>query len=64
MPIGVAVSGAGSCRLAGAKADLMIATEPKAQLGHRREACSCLVGGLAPNRSGERAFVNTVRIAE
>ncbi|MGH2865079.1 MAG: TIGR03557 family F420-dependent LLM class oxidoreductase [Solirubrobacteraceae bacterium] len=33
VPIGVAVSGEDSCRLAGAKADLMIATEPKAKLG-------------------------------
>jgi G6PDH family F420-dependent oxidoreductase len=33
VPVGVAVSGADSCRIAGAKADLMIATEPDAQLG-------------------------------
>ncbi len=32
VPIGVAVSGAESCRLAGSKADVMIATEPKAEL--------------------------------
>lgn len=33
VPIGVAVSGPESCRLAGGKADLMIATEPKLELG-------------------------------
>jgi G6PDH family F420-dependent oxidoreductase len=38
--IGVAVSGADSCRLAGAKADLMIATEPKSRLGELFEAAS------------------------
>jgi G6PDH family F420-dependent oxidoreductase len=32
VPIGVAVSGRDSCRLAGRKADLMVATEPKAEL--------------------------------
>ncbi|MFZ1925197.1 MAG: TIGR03557 family F420-dependent LLM class oxidoreductase, partial [Solirubrobacteraceae bacterium] len=38
VPIGVAVSGVDSCRLAGAKADLMIATEPKSQLGQLFDA--------------------------
>jgi G6PDH family F420-dependent oxidoreductase len=33
VPIGLAVSGPESCRLAGRRADLMIATEPKAELG-------------------------------
>ncbi len=33
VPIGVAVSGPDSCRLAGSKADLMIAVEPKPELG-------------------------------
>ena len=33
MPIGLAVSGQESCRLAGRRADLMIATEPKPELG-------------------------------
>lgn len=32
VPIGVAVSGAQSCRIAGAKADVMVAVEPKPQL--------------------------------
>jgi G6PDH family F420-dependent oxidoreductase len=32
VPVGVAVSGSDSCRLAGIKADLMIATEPKREL--------------------------------
>jgi G6PDH family F420-dependent oxidoreductase len=33
VPVGIAVSGRQSCKLAGRKADLMIATEPKAELG-------------------------------
>jgi G6PDH family F420-dependent oxidoreductase len=32
VPIGVAVSGADSCRLAGEKADIMVAVEPKSEL--------------------------------
>ena len=32
-PIGIAVSGPGSCRLAGRHADVMIAVEPRAELG-------------------------------
>jgi G6PDH family F420-dependent oxidoreductase len=32
VPIGVAVSGAASCRLAGEKADVMVAVQPKAEL--------------------------------
>ena len=35
VPIGVAVSGPESCALAGAKADLMIAVEPKRELGEQ-----------------------------
>jgi G6PDH family F420-dependent oxidoreductase len=33
VPVGIAVSGEQSCKLAGRKADLMIATEPKPELG-------------------------------
>ena len=33
VPIGIAVSGRQSCELAGAGADMMVATEPKAELG-------------------------------
>src|SRR3954469_2115345 len=33
VPIGIAVSGPASCRLAGRKADVMVAVEPKAELG-------------------------------
>ena len=32
VPIGIAVSGQDSCRLAGQKADIMIATEPRPEL--------------------------------
>ena len=37
VPIGIAVSGADSCRLAGHKADLMIAVEPRSELGEMFE---------------------------
>ena len=33
LPIGIAVSGRQSCKLAGSRADVMIAVEPKAELG-------------------------------
>lgn len=52
VPIGVAVSGADSCRLAGTKADLMIATEPKPQLGELFEAA----GGEGKPRVGQIAL--------
>ncbi len=52
VPIGVAVSGADSCRLAGAKADLMIATEPKSQFGELFEAA----GGGGKPRVGQLAL--------
>jgi G6PDH family F420-dependent oxidoreductase len=51
VPIGLAVSGEESCRLAGAKADLMIATEPKAELGDRFDAA----GGAGKPRVGQIA---------
>jgi G6PDH family F420-dependent oxidoreductase len=51
VPIGLAVSGDESCRLAGAKADLMIATEPKAELGEKFDAA----GGAGKPRVGQIA---------
>jgi len=51
VPIGVAVSGAGSCRLAGEKADLMIGTEPKPELGQMFDAA----GGSGKPRVGQIA---------
>jgi G6PDH family F420-dependent oxidoreductase len=51
VPVGVAVSGAESCRLAGAKADLMIATEPKDELGEMFDAA----GGSGKPRVGQIA---------
>jgi len=51
VPIGVAVSGARSCRLAGAKADIMIATEPKRELGEMFDAA----GGAGKARVGQIA---------
>jgi G6PDH family F420-dependent oxidoreductase len=51
VPIGVAVSGADSCRLAGAKADVMVATEPKAELGEMFDAA----GGAGKPRVGQLA---------
>jgi G6PDH family F420-dependent oxidoreductase len=51
VPIGVAVSGADSCRLAGAKADLMIAVEPKRELGEMFDAA----GGAGKARVGQVA---------
>jgi G6PDH family F420-dependent oxidoreductase len=52
VPIGVAVSGADGCRLAGAKADLMIATEPKEELGEMFDAA----GGAGKPRVGQIAL--------
>ncbi|MCW2861198.1 MAG: class F420-dependent oxidoreductase [Actinoallomurus sp.] len=51
VPIGVAVSGKESCRLAGEKADVMIATEPKAELGEMFDAA----GGAGKPRVGQIA---------
>ena len=50
-PIGVAVSGPSSCRIAGERADLMIATEPKAELGEQFDAA----GGAGKPRVGQVA---------
>lgn len=51
VPIGLAVSGPSSCRLAGEKADIMIATEPKAELGEMFDAS----GGSGKPRVGQVA---------
>ena len=51
VPIGLAVSGRRSCRLAGERADLMIATEPKPQLGEMFDAA----GGRGKPRVGQVA---------
>jgi len=51
-PIGIAVSGPSSCRLAGAHADLMIATEPKPELGELFDAA----GGAGKPRVGQLAL--------
>jgi G6PDH family F420-dependent oxidoreductase len=52
VPIGVAVSGPDSCRLAGEQADIMIAVEPKAELGEMFEAA----GGQGKPRVGQVAI--------
>jgi G6PDH family F420-dependent oxidoreductase len=52
VPIGIAVSGESSCRLAGAKADLMIAVEPKPELGEMFDAA----GGSGKPRVGQFAI--------
>jgi G6PDH family F420-dependent oxidoreductase len=52
VPIGVAVSGPDSCRLAGSKADVMIATEPKAELGEMFD----VAGGAGKHRVGQIAL--------
>lgn len=52
VPIGVAVSGPESCRLAGATADLMIAVEPKPELGDMFDAA----GGAGKPRVGQIAL--------
>jgi G6PDH family F420-dependent oxidoreductase len=51
VPIGVAVSGAESCRVAGTHADVMIATEPKQELGEMFDAA----GGAGKPRVGQLA---------
>jgi G6PDH family F420-dependent oxidoreductase len=51
VPIGIAVSGAESCRLAGRKADVMVATEPKPELGQMFEAA----GGAGKPKVGQIA---------
>jgi G6PDH family F420-dependent oxidoreductase len=52
VPIGVAVSGRRSCRLAGEKADLMIAIEPRRELGEMFDAA----GGSGKPRIGQVAI--------
>ncbi len=51
VPIGLAVSGKRSCRLAGEKADLMISTEPRPELGEMFDAA----GGAGRPRVGQVA---------
>jgi G6PDH family F420-dependent oxidoreductase len=51
VPIGVAVSGPESCQLAGSKADLMVAVEPKSELGEMFDAA----GGSGKGRVGQIA---------
>lgn len=51
VPIGVAVSGPDSCALAGRQADLMIAVEPKAELGEM----FVRAGGTGKSRIGQIA---------
>jgi G6PDH family F420-dependent oxidoreductase len=52
VPIGIAVSGPDSCSLAGRKADLMVAVEPKAELGELFDAA----GGAGKPRVGQVAL--------
>ncbi|HEY0515520.1 MAG TPA: TIGR03557 family F420-dependent LLM class oxidoreductase [Solirubrobacteraceae bacterium] len=52
LPIGIAVSGPDSCRLAGAHADLMIAVEPKRELSEMFDAA----GGAGKPRVGQVAL--------
>jgi G6PDH family F420-dependent oxidoreductase len=52
VPIGVAVSGSQSCQLAGAKADLMVAVEPREELGEMFDAA----GGAGKPRVGQVAI--------
>jgi G6PDH family F420-dependent oxidoreductase len=52
VPIGIAVSGKQSCTLAGKHADLMIAVEPKAELGEMFDAA----GGEGKARVGQIAL--------
>jgi G6PDH family F420-dependent oxidoreductase len=49
VPIGIAVSGARSCKLAGERAEIMIAVEPKAELGEMFDAA----GGAGKPRIGQ-----------
>jgi G6PDH family F420-dependent oxidoreductase len=52
VPIGIAVSGADSCRLAGEKADIMVAVEPKAELVEMFESA----GGQGKAKVGQIAL--------
>ncbi len=52
VPIGIAVSGADSCALAGHKADLMIAVQPEAELGEMFDEA----GGRGKPRVGQVAL--------
>lgn len=52
VPIGIAVSGPDSCRLAGRKADMMIAVEPNAELAELFDAA----GGAAKPKVGQVAL--------
>jgi G6PDH family F420-dependent oxidoreductase len=52
VPIGIAVSGPSSCSLAGHKADLMVAVEPKPELGEMFDAA----GGAGKPRVGQIAL--------
>jgi len=49
VPIGIAVSGPSSCRLAGEQADVMIAVQPEAELGEQFDAA----GGAGKPRVGQ-----------
>jgi G6PDH family F420-dependent oxidoreductase len=51
VPIGIAVSGSESCRLAGRKADFMVAVQPDAELGEMFDAA----GGAGKGRVGQIA---------
>jgi G6PDH family F420-dependent oxidoreductase len=52
VPIGIAVSGADSCALAGRKADLMVAVQPEGELGEMFDAA----GGSGKPRVGQVAL--------
>jgi G6PDH family F420-dependent oxidoreductase len=52
VPIGIAVSGPDSCRLAGEKGDVMIAVEPESELGEMFDAA----GGAGKPRVGQIAI--------
>lgn len=52
VPVGIAVSGPDSCALAGRRGDLMIAVEPKAELGKMFDAA----GGAGKPRVGQVAI--------
>jgi G6PDH family F420-dependent oxidoreductase len=52
VPIGVAVSGPDSCQIAGSKADLMVAVEPKPELGDMFDKA----GGAGKARVGQTAI--------
>jgi G6PDH family F420-dependent oxidoreductase len=52
VPIGIACSGPASCRLAGQKADILVATEPKSELVERFEA----EGGAGKPKVGQLAL--------